>query len=135
LSPAYSSTIARAESRTPRRSISGASTSTSGPNASRLAASSVTCAAELEVAPPDVRLGARPAASRPGHLHGRGDRPAPDVLRALTEPLRPYRTCACFVLRVAAGRGVVPGVAGREGTIRRLAQAQRPANRSTTGAK
>jgi 3-methyladenine DNA glycosylase/8-oxoguanine DNA glycosylase len=70
-----------------------------------------------------------------GHLHGQGDRPAPDVLRALAEPLRPYRMWACFVLRVAAGRGLVPGVAGREGAIRRLTQVQRPARRSTTGAK
>ena len=69
-----------------------------------------------------------------GHLHGQGDRPAPDVLRALAEPLRPYRMWACFVLRVAAGRGIVPGVAGREGSVRRQSQAQRPARRSTAGA-
>jgi len=55
-----------------------------------------------------------------GHLHGHGDQPAPDVLRRLTEPLRPYRMWACFLLRVAAGRGIVPGVAGREGAIRAL---------------
>src|SRR5215472_1244403 len=69
-----------------------------------------------------------------GRLHGHGDRPAPDVLGALAEPLRPYRMWACFLLRVAAGRGIIPGVAGREGTIRRLRPAQRPARRSTTGA-
>jgi DNA-3-methyladenine glycosylase II len=66
-----------------------------------------------------------------GHLHGLGDRPAAEVLEALTEPLRPYRTWACFLLRVAAGLGIVPGVAGREGTIRR----QGPASRSATGGK
>jgi DNA-3-methyladenine glycosylase II len=36
------------------------------------------------------------------------------------EPLRPYRMWAAFLLRVAAGQGIVPGVAGREATIRRL---------------
>jgi hypothetical protein len=55
-----------------------------------------------------------------GHLHGLGDRPPAEVLRTLTEPLRPYRMWAAFLLRVAAGQGIVPGVAGREGTIRRL---------------
>jgi DNA-3-methyladenine glycosylase II len=64
-----------------------------------------------------------------GHLHGQGDRPAPDVLQVLTEPLRPYRMWACFLLRVAAGRGIVPGVAGREGAIRRPSAARRPARR------
>lgn len=68
-----------------------------------------------------------------GRLHGLGDRPSPEALRTLTEPLRPYRMWACFLLRVAAGRGIVPGVAGREREIRR--PAQRPASRSTTGAR
>lgn len=68
-----------------------------------------------------------------GHLHGLGDRPAPAALRELTDRLRPYRMWACFLLRVAAGRGLIPGVAGREGAIRRTAQA--PVRRSTTGAR
>src|SRR5437660_1579490 len=32
-----------------------------------------------------------------GHLHGHGDQPAPDVLRRLTERLRPYRMWADFL--------------------------------------
>jgi len=55
-----------------------------------------------------------------GALHGKGDRPA-DV-RALTDRYRPFRMWICFLLRVAAGQGVVAGVAGREGTIRRNAR-------------
>jgi len=71
-----------------------------------------------------------------GHLHGLGDRPSPDALAGLTDRLRPYRMWACFLLRVASGRGLIPGVAGRAGAIRRAAGAhQRPARRSTTGAK
>jgi DNA-3-methyladenine glycosylase II len=58
-----------------------------------------------------------------GHLHGLGDRPDPAALRALTDRLRPYRMWACFLLRVAAGRGLIPGVAGREGPIRRARRA------------
>jgi hypothetical protein len=53
-----------------------------------------------------------------GALHGLGDRPsAPDVQR-LTEAYRPYRMWACFLLRVAAARGVIPGISGREMRIR-----------------
>jgi DNA-3-methyladenine glycosylase II len=54
-----------------------------------------------------------------GHLHRLGDRPEPDILRQLTDAYRPFRMWVCFLLRVAAGRGLVPGVAGREGAIRR----------------
>lgn len=42
-----------------------------------------------------------------GTLHGLGERPAPDALRRLTDRLRPYRMWACFLLRVAAGRGLI----------------------------
>jgi DNA-3-methyladenine glycosylase II len=54
-----------------------------------------------------------------GHLHGLGDRPSPADVRRLTDVYRPFRMWVCFLLRVAAGRGLIPGVAGREGAIRR----------------
>jgi DNA-3-methyladenine glycosylase II len=54
-----------------------------------------------------------------GHLHGYGDPPDAATVLRLTEPYRPFRMWVCFLLRVAAGRGLVPGVAGREGAIRR----------------
>jgi DNA-3-methyladenine glycosylase II len=54
-----------------------------------------------------------------GHLHGLGDRPDPAVLASLTERYAPYRMWVCFLLRVAAGRGIIPGLAGREMAIRR----------------
>ncbi len=53
-----------------------------------------------------------------------GDEAGPpdgDTLEALTAHFRPYRMWVCFLLRVAAGRGLIPGVAGREGVIRRQA--------------
>jgi DNA-3-methyladenine glycosylase II len=57
-----------------------------------------------------------------GHLHGLGDRPDAARLRELTDLYRPFRMWVAFLLRVAAGRGLVPGVAGREGGIRRGAR-------------
>jgi DNA-3-methyladenine glycosylase II len=54
-----------------------------------------------------------------GRLHGLGDRPDPAVVDELTASYAPYRMWACFLLRVAAGRGIIPGLAGREMTIRR----------------
>ncbi len=54
-----------------------------------------------------------------GHLHGLGDRPDPAVVAELTASYAPYRMWACFLLRVAAGRGIIPGLAGREMAIRR----------------
>jgi DNA-3-methyladenine glycosylase II len=57
-----------------------------------------------------------------GHLHGLGDRPEAAKVAELTDAYRPFRMWVCFLLRVAAGRGLVPGVAGREGRIRRAAQ-------------
>jgi len=53
-----------------------------------------------------------------GHLHGLGDRPNPTDVRRLTDIYRPFRMWVCFLLRVAAGRGLIPGVAGRESEIR-----------------
>jgi DNA-3-methyladenine glycosylase II len=54
-----------------------------------------------------------------GHLYGLGDRPDLGMIRAITERFSPYRMWVCFLLRVAVNRGLVPGVAGREGTITR----------------
>jgi DNA-3-methyladenine glycosylase II len=53
-----------------------------------------------------------------GALHGLGDRPSDDEVRRLTDAYRPYRMWAAFLLRVAANRGVIPAVAGREMRIR-----------------
>jgi len=54
-----------------------------------------------------------------GALHGLGDRPDPKTLARLTDAYRPYRMWATFLLRVAASRGAIPGLAGREMAIRR----------------
>jgi DNA-3-methyladenine glycosylase II len=53
-----------------------------------------------------------------GALHGLGDRPDPETVSRLTDAYRPYRMWVTFLLRVAAGRGVIPGLAGRESEIR-----------------
>jgi DNA-3-methyladenine glycosylase II len=60
-----------------------------------------------------------------GHLHGLGDRPEAAKVAELTDVYRPYRMWVCFLLRVAAGRGLVPGVAGREGSIRQASRTGR----------
>jgi DNA-3-methyladenine glycosylase II len=57
-----------------------------------------------------------------GQLHGLGDRPDPDVAAGLTDLYAPYRMWVCFLLRVAAGRGIIPGLAGREMAIRRASR-------------
>jgi DNA-3-methyladenine glycosylase II len=57
-----------------------------------------------------------------GHVHGLGDRPDAATVERLTEPYRPFRMWVSFLLRVSAGRGLVPGVAGREGPIRQAAR-------------
>jgi len=54
-----------------------------------------------------------------GQLHGLGDRPAGGTVKRLTDAYAPYRMWVCFMLRVAAGRGIIPGLAGREMAIRR----------------
>jgi DNA-3-methyladenine glycosylase II len=43
-----------------------------------------------------------------GRLHGLGDRPEPVAVQRLTEVYRPFRMWVCFLLRVAAGRGLRP---------------------------
>ena len=57
-----------------------------------------------------------------GQLHGLGDRPGPAEVARLTAAYAPYRMWVCFLLRVAAGRGIIPGVAGREMAIRRASR-------------
>jgi DNA-3-methyladenine glycosylase II len=55
-----------------------------------------------------------------GNLHGLGDRPDALVVRQLTDLYRPFRMWVCFLLRVAGGRpGLIEGMGGREGAIRR----------------
>jgi len=54
-----------------------------------------------------------------GHLHGLGDQPDPDAVARLAAAYAPYRMWVCFLLRVAAGQGIIPGLAGREMAIRR----------------
>jgi DNA-3-methyladenine glycosylase II len=54
-----------------------------------------------------------------GNLHGLGDRPDPAAVAEMTARYAPYRMWVCFLLRVAAGRGIIPGLAGREMAIRR----------------
>jgi len=54
-----------------------------------------------------------------GHLHGLGDRPDQAMVKQLTDAYAPYRMWVCFLLRVATGRDLIPGLAGREMAIRR----------------
>ena len=56
-----------------------------------------------------------------GALHDLGDRPSPADVERLTDEFRPYRMWAAFLLRVAANRGLIPGIAGREMRIREAA--------------
>jgi DNA-3-methyladenine glycosylase II len=48
-----------------------------------------------------------------GRLHGLGDEPSPAEVERLSDVYRPYRMWVCFLLRVAANRGLIKGVAGR----------------------
>ncbi len=59
-----------------------------------------------------------------GTLYGLGDRPDPATVQTIAERFRPYRMWVCFLLRVAVDRGLVPGVTGREGAIKRAARQQ-----------
>jgi DNA-3-methyladenine glycosylase II len=59
-----------------------------------------------------------------GALHGLGDQPSAEDIARLTDVYRPWRTWVCVLLRFAAGRGIVQGVAGREGDIRRRSRSQ-----------
>jgi DNA-3-methyladenine glycosylase II len=56
-----------------------------------------------------------------GRLHGLGDQPSAEQIQELTDKFRPFRMWVCFLLRVAAGRGLIEGVAGREMALRRAA--------------
>ena len=59
-----------------------------------------------------------------GRLHDLGDQPSPAQVAALTEPYSPFRMWVCFLLRVAVGRGLIEGVAGREMGLRRQHRAK-----------
>lgn len=65
-----------------------------------------------------------------GHLHGLGDSPSRRDVDRLADAYRPFRMWVCFLLRVAANRGLIDGVREREGTIR---QAARSGNRRRQG--
>jgi hypothetical protein len=60
-----------------------------------------------------------------GHLHGLGDSPDARSIERLTQVYRPFRMWVCFLLRVAAGRGLIEGIGHREGAIRRGAAARK----------
>jgi DNA-3-methyladenine glycosylase II len=49
-----------------------------------------------------------------GQLHGLRGAPAPAVIRELTDRYRPFRMWVCFLLRVAANRGLIPGLITQE---------------------
>jgi len=59
-----------------------------------------------------------------GALHGLGDQPGPEAITHLMDGYRPYRMWVTFLLRVAANRGAIPGLAGRESEIRRAADSR-----------
>jgi DNA-3-methyladenine glycosylase II len=53
-----------------------------------------------------------------GRIHGLGESLDRDTVERLTDPYRPYRMWVCFLLRVAASRELIPGIRGREMSIR-----------------
>jgi DNA-3-methyladenine glycosylase II len=57
-----------------------------------------------------------------GTLHDLGDHPSAADVERLTDAYRPFRMWACFLLRVAANRGLIPGITGREMGIREAAR-------------
>jgi len=60
-----------------------------------------------------------------GALHGLGDRPSSARVVALTNHYRPFRMWVAFLLRIAAARGTLGNVSGREGAIRSAARLRR----------
>lgn len=60
-----------------------------------------------------------------GALHGLGDRPAAADVARITEAYRPFGMWVAFLLRVAAARGSLPGIAGRHPSIRRSSRSHR----------
>ena len=42
-----------------------------------------------------------------GAIHGLGDRPAPSAVQEITDRHRPFRMWTCFLLRIAAARGML----------------------------
>ena len=56
-----------------------------------------------------------------GILHSLGERPDAATVARITDAYRPYRMWAAVLLRVAASRGAIPGLSGREGEVRKAA--------------
>jgi len=54
-----------------------------------------------------------------GILHGLGEQPSQEDLVRISEAHKPYRMWVTFLVRVAAGRGIIPGIKGEEMRIRR----------------
>jgi DNA-3-methyladenine glycosylase II len=59
-----------------------------------------------------------------GVLHGLADEPSATDVERMTELYRPWRTWVAVLPRIAAGRGYIPNVEGREGQIRRAARSR-----------
>lgn len=66
-----------------------------------------------------------------GNLYGLGDSPSPQEIDRLTSLYRPFRMWVCFLLRVAASRGLIAGVGERQGAIRRAAHGRAGSSRKT----
>jgi DNA-3-methyladenine glycosylase II len=66
-----------------------------------------------------------------GALHGLGDHPSPAKLAELTARYRPFGMWIAFLLRVAASRGELGEIAGREMAIRRSSE-RRAGNRAAS---
>jgi len=64
-------------------------------------------------------------------LHGLGDTSSPEQVNRLTDVYRPFRMWVCFLLRVAANRGLITGVRERQATIRRAAHGRAGSSRKT----
>ena len=67
-----------------------------------------------------------------GVLHGEGLEIGPERAQALALAYRPFRMWVCFLLRVAVGRGLITGIAGREMELRRGLKASGRSGSSTT---
>jgi DNA-3-methyladenine glycosylase II len=70
-----------------------------------------------------------------GNLHDLGDHPPAAKIAELVELYRPFRMWVAFLLRVAAARGMLGGIGGREGAIRRRTRSALPAELRSRGAR
>jgi DNA-3-methyladenine glycosylase II len=72
-----------------------------------------------------------------GHLHGLGDHPSPAAITKLTDRYKPFRMWICFLLRVAAGRGMLgemPAIPRKSASPRLGLHAASPKSRAHRGA-